>query len=158
MEFTKPESYAKMIAIYLKNHQDEQAYELSGDFVKKFPGEFLPHLLLAESSFRLSRYAEAKIEGRKALNYCVTETDTIYCTLMFSSACFFLKDYIEGYELLKQISAKKPIVEVEEALFVFSLAMKDESRAIDHMKVLLELNRERALDLIHTYLENVSSD
>jgi hypothetical protein len=158
MEFTKKESYAKMVAIYMKERMDRQAYDLSKEFVVKFPGELIPHLLLAETAYRLERYAEAKLEGRKALKYATSETDMIFCTMVFASACFHLKDYIEGYQLLKEVSARKSIMEVEEALFVFSLAMRDEKQAIDHMKNLLEINRDHALELMRVYLQNLPAE
>ncbi len=158
MEFTKKESYAKMISIYMKERMDRQAYDLSREFVAKFPGELIPHLLMAETAYRLERYSEAKVEGRKALKYATSETDMIFCTMVFASACFHLKDYIEAYTLLKEVSAKKTILEVEEALFVFSLAMRNESQAIDHMKNLLELNRDHALELMRVYLQNLPTE
>ncbi len=158
MEFTKKESYAKMIAIYLKERMDRQGYELSQEFVQKFPGEMMSHLLLAESAFRLERYSEAKVEGRKALRYATSESDTIFCTMIFASACFHLKDYIEAHRLLQEISTKKTILEVEEALFVFSVAMRDEQQAIGHMRNLLELNRDHALKLMETYLLNLPTE
>ncbi|MEW6721675.1 MAG: hypothetical protein AB1324_00270 [Candidatus Micrarchaeota archaeon] len=158
MEFTKPVSFAKQIAIYLRSRMDEKAYQASKDFVKQFPGELMAHVLLAESAFRLGRFSEAKVEGRKALRYATSENDMVFCAMVFSSACFHLKDYIEGYRLLKEISSKKSIVEVEEALFVFSLAMKDEEKAIGHMKNLLQMNHARALELMRVYLHSLPSE
>ncbi len=158
MEFTKKESYAKMIAIYMKERMDKQAYDLSKEFISKFPGELIAHLLMAETAYRLERYSEAKVEGRKALRYATSETDMIFCTMVFASACFHLKDYIEAYTLLKEISSKKTILEVEEALFVFSLAMRNESQAIDHMRNLLEINRDHALELMRVYLQNLPTE
>jgi tetratricopeptide (TPR) repeat protein len=158
MEITKKEAFAKLISIYMKNHEDQKAYDLSHDFVKKFPGELLSHLLLAESAFRLNRFGEAKTEGRRALRYATSESDTIFCAMVFSSACFHLKDYIEGYELLKQISSRKQLAEVEEALVVFSIAMKDEQGALEHFRTLMQVNRPGALELMRTYIQNMPSE
>ncbi|MFN7991331.1 MAG: hypothetical protein U0R44_04200 [Candidatus Micrarchaeia archaeon] len=158
MELTKKDSYAKMISIYIKNLQDQQAYDLSKEFIQKFPGELISHLLLAESAFRLARYAEAKLEGRKALRYANSDYDLLFCSMVFASACFQLKDYIEGYKVLKEISAKRPVLEVEEALFAFSLAMKNEATAIQHMKNMLQINRQHALDLMKDYISNLPGE
>jgi hypothetical protein len=158
MEITKKEAFAKLVSIHMKNHEDQKAYDLSKDFVQKFPGELLSHVLLAESAFRLKRFGEVKTEGRKALRYAQSESDFIFCAMVFSSACFHLKDYIEGYELLKEISMKKQLAEVEEALVVFSIAMKNEQDAIDHMGNLIHINRERALVLMRTYIHSLPSE
>jgi hypothetical protein len=154
MEFTRPEAYARQIALYLRERLDQNAYELSKDFVRAFPGELLAHVLLAESAFRLGRYPEAKVEARKAMAFASTETDLVFCATVFSSACFHLKDYIEGYNTLKEASAGRFILHIEEALFVLSLAMHDEDKAIRHMRNLTVLNRSRAADMMKTYLEN----
>src|SRR4030095_8494017 len=146
MEFSKPESFAKQISIYLKSQQNDKAYGLAHDFVHKFPQELIPHVLLAESSFRLGRHEEAKFEAKKGLRLAATDSDIVFCTMVFSSACFQLKDYIEGYETLKKVTKGKFIQEVEEALLIFSLAMMDEQKALQHMKNLIVLNREKAMD------------
>ncbi|HSB46731.1 MAG TPA: hypothetical protein VLD37_01870 [Candidatus Bilamarchaeum sp.] len=158
MEITKKEAFAKLISMDLKNHEDQKAYDLAVDFVKKFPGELLSHLLLAESAFRLRRFAEAKVESRKALRYACSDSDTVFCTMVFSSACFHLKDYIEAHELLKQISLREKIAEVEEALVVFSIAMRDEQGALDHFNSLIQVNRDAALELMRTYIQNLPPD
>ncbi len=151
MEFSKPEAYMRQISIYLKEQMDQQAYDLSKEFVKKFPGELLPHILLAESAFRLKRFDECKVEARKALKYAKTENDIRFCTMIFSTACFQRKDYIEGYETLKAACTGKFIPEVEEILLVFSIAMADEAKAIRHMQNLMVLNRSRAMQLMKDY-------
>jgi tetratricopeptide (TPR) repeat protein len=158
MEITKKEAFAKLIANHMKNHEDKKAYDLSISFVKKFPGELLSHILLAESAFRLRRFAEAKVEGRKALRYAQSENDLVFCAMIFSSACFHLKDYLEAYDLLKEISNRKQLANVEEALVVFSIAMKNEQDAIEHLRNLISLNRERALSLMKTYIHSLPSD
>ncbi len=158
MELTKKDSYAKMISIYIKNLQDQQAYDLSKEFIQKFPGELMSHLLLAESAFRLGRYAEAKLEGRKALRYAASDYDILFCSMVFASACFQLKDYIEGYKVLKEISDRTPVLEVGEALFAFSLAMKNEGDAIFHMKNMLQINRQHALELMKDYIKSLPDD
>lgn len=157
MEITKKEAFAKIISNHMRNREDRKAYDLSGDFIRKFPGELLSHLLRAESAFRLQRFPEAKIEGRKALRYAQSESDMVFCAMVFSSACFHLKDYIEGYELLKGISSRRKLADVEEALVVFSIAMKNEEDAIDHLRRLIQINRERALVLMRTYIHSLPS-
>ena len=151
MEFSKAEGYLLQISIYLREQMDRNAYELSKDFVKKYPGELLPHVLLAESAFRLQKYDECKVEARKALKFAQTEQDLRFCTMIFSTACFQLKDYIEGYDTLRTATAGKFIPEVEEILLVFAMAMADEKIALHHMKNLMVLNRSRAMELMKQY-------
>jgi hypothetical protein len=156
MEFSKPDAFAKQIAFYLKERMNDKAYDLSKDYVKAFPG-LLPHILLAESAFRLDRFAEAKIEARKALRFATSDDDIVFCTMVFSSACFQLKDYIEGYNLLKSSTKGKFVPAVEEALLIFSLAMNDEQKAVKHMKNLLVINRARAIDFMNAYIKNLEA-
>ena len=155
MELTRPEAYAKIIAIYLKNYENEKAYELSKEFVMKFPGELLSHILLSESAFRLGRFTEAKIEGRKALRYASSDSDMVFSSLIFASACFQLHDYLEGYQVLKDVSGRGQIAQVEEALVVFSMAMKSELEAVGHLRNLMGLNRERAVAIMRTYIHSL---
>lgn len=155
MELTHKEAYAKIIAIHLKNYEDQKAYDLSREFVLRFPGELLSHVLLAESAFRIGRYTEAKIEARKAMRYASSESDFAFSALVFASACFHLNDYLEGYALLSEIAMKKQIAQVEEALLVFSLAMKSEAEAMSHLRNLMMLNRERALGIMRTYIQSL---
>lgn len=158
MEFSRPESYTKQISEYLKAQMNDNAYRLSADFVKRYPGELMPHMLLAESAFRLSRYDQSKVEARKGLKLSQSEADIRFCAMVFSTACFQLKDYIEGYETLKKAAQGKFIQEVEEMLLILSWAMADEQKALRHMKNLMTLNRERALEFIKVYAESLPLD
>lgn len=157
VEFSKPEAYLRQIAVYLKEQMNTQAYNLSQDFVKKFPGELLSHVLLAETAFRLGRYQEAKVEAQKALKLSQSESDIRFCALVFSTACFQLKDYIEGYNTLKSAMKGRFLPEVEEALLILALAMSDEQKAVHHMKNLMVLNRERAMDFMKVYATNLGA-
>ncbi|MCI0503633.1 hypothetical protein L0Y65_02870 [Candidatus Micrarchaeota archaeon] len=156
VEFSKPEAYLKQIAVYLKEGMDQQAYSLSGDFVKKFPSELLSHVLIAESAFRIGRYQESKVQAQKAIRLAQSESDIRFCALVFSTACFQLKDYIEGYNTLKSAMKGKFLPEVEEALLILSLAMADEQKALHHMKNLMVLNRARALDFMKIYADGLA--
>jgi len=155
MEFSKPDAFAKQIAIYFKDGQNQKAYDLAKEFAMKYPGELLPRVLVAEAAFRMGRFAEAKIEGYKALRYATSESDLVFCTLVYSSACFQLKDYIEGYDTLKRSSKGKFIEGIEEALLIFSIAMDDEQKALRHMKNLIVLNREKALEFMKMYASHL---
>lgn len=157
MGFTKPESFARQISVYLKERRDDRAYATSRDFVKAFPGELMPHVLLAESCFRMGRFPEAKIEGKKALALASSDSDIVFCSMVFSSACFQMKDYLEGYETLKRTLNGRFIPEVEEALLLFSFAMKDEPKAVVHMKNLIVLNRGRAIQVMDAYADGLKS-
>jgi tetratricopeptide (TPR) repeat protein len=157
VEFSKPESYLKQISVYLKEQMNEQAYNLCQDFVKRFPRELLAHVLLAETAFRVGRYQESKVEAHKALKFAQSESDIRFCALVFSTACFQLKDYIEGYETLKQAMKGKFLPEVEESLLILSLAMADEQKALHHMKNLMVLNRQRAMDFMKIYAKNMDA-
>jgi tetratricopeptide (TPR) repeat protein len=157
VEFSKPEAYLKQIAVYLKEQMNPQAYNLCQDFVKKFPRELLSHVLLAESAFRMGRYQESKVEAQKALKLSQSESDIRFCSLVFSTACFQLKDYIEGYNTLKAAMKGRFLPEVEESLLILALAMADEQKALHHMKNLMVLNRERALDFMKIYAKNLEA-
>ncbi|MEW6036406.1 MAG: hypothetical protein AB1529_07375 [Candidatus Micrarchaeota archaeon] len=157
VEFSRPEAYSKQVSIYLKESMDEKALELCKDFVKMFPGELMAHLLMAESWFRLNRFFECKVEAGKALRLAQSEDDIRFCTMIYSTACFQLKDYIEGYNVLKGAMKGKFIAEVEEALLVFSLAMADEQKAMHHMKNLMVLNRDRAINFVGSYAERLDA-
>ncbi len=157
VEFTRPEAYLKQISVYLKERMNDQAYSLAGDFAKKFPGELLPHILLAEAAFRIGRFQECKVESQKGIRLAKSEDDIRFCALVFSTACFQLKDYIEGYRTLRGAMAGKFLPDVEEALLVLSLAMADEEKAMQHMKNLMVLNRQKALDFMKTYAARLES-
>jgi tetratricopeptide (TPR) repeat protein len=157
VEFSKPESYLKQISVYLKEQMNQQAYNLSQDFVKKFPAELLSHVLMAESAFRVGRYQESKVQAQKAIKLAQSESDIRFCALVFSTACFQLKDYIEGYETLKKAMKGKFLPEVEESLLILSLAMADEQKALHHMKNLMVLNRQKALDFMKIYAKNMDA-
>ena len=118
-------------------------------------GELLAHVLLAESAFRMGRFTEAKIEARKAMRYASSDSDMVFSALVFASACFHLNDFLEGYQMLSDISSRKQIAQVEEALVVFSLAMKSEIEAVGHLRNLMSLNRERAVELMRTYIHSL---
>jgi tetratricopeptide (TPR) repeat protein len=157
VEFSKPEAYLRQIAVYLKGQMNQQAYNLSQDFVKNFPGELLSHVLLAETAFRLGKFQESKVEAQKALKLAQSESDIRFCALVFSTACFQLKDYIEGYNTLKLAMKGRFLPEVEEALLILSLAMADEQKAMHHMKNLMVLNRERAMEFMKAYAANLEA-
>jgi hypothetical protein len=157
MEFSKPASYLKQVAVYLKERMNDKAYALCKDFVKFYPCELLAHLLLAEVSFRVGRFQECKVESQKALKLATSENDVRFCALVFSTACFKLKDYIEGYDTLKKAMNGKFLPEVEESLLVLSIAMNDEGKAMHHMKNLMVLNRAKAVDFMHLYAENLEA-
>ncbi|MFH0884794.1 MAG: hypothetical protein V1861_03720 [Candidatus Micrarchaeota archaeon] len=157
VEFSKPDAYLKQIAVYLKEQMNKQAYSLCQDFVKKFPRELLSHILLAESAFRMGRYQESKVESKRALKLSQSESDIRFCSLVFSTACFQLKDYIEGYNTLKNAMKGKFLPEAEESLLVLALAMADEQKALHHMKNLMVLNRERAMEFMKIYAKNMEA-
>lgn len=157
VEFSKPEAYLKQIAVYLKEQMNEQAYALSQDFVKKFPSELLSHVLLAETAFRLGRFQQSKVEAQKGMRLAQSENDIRFCATVFSTACFQLKDYIEGYNTLKSSMKGKFLPEVEESLLILALAMADEQKALHHMKNLMVLNRQKAMEFMKDYAKNLEA-
>ena len=65
MEFSKPESYAKQIILYLSSADYQSAYKLSKEFTNKFSKNVFALILLSKSAFWLGKYPETIIEARK---------------------------------------------------------------------------------------------
>ena len=153
MELTKPESFAKQIALFFNNGDFQRAYELAQELIVKFPDEMLAHFLLAQAAYRIGRFEDAKMEGRKAFNIASEVDDMIGCALITASAYYSLGEYQKGYELLEEMEKKKSTEEIQSALMIFSLAMENPKEAILHLEKLYGLNKQLAMDMAAKMLE-----
>ncbi|MFH0884204.1 MAG: CDC27 family protein [Candidatus Micrarchaeota archaeon] len=144
--------YMKQIVIYLSQNDFQKAYELSREYTTNFEKEMISHFLFAKASFALEKYQEAALSARTAFNLSANEDDMLTCAVLASTAYFKLKDYQGGLELLRQMEKIKVSEELEELLFVFSLAMKEESEAVKHLDTLYGLNRKTAENLLIRFL------
>ena len=145
-------AYIKQNALYLKNKDYGRAYEFSKEFTQKFPGEMIAYFLLAKAAFCLERYEEAAMVARKAFNMASEPEDVLTCAIMASTAYYEMGEYSKGLELLKQVEKIKANEELEELLFIFSLALKDEKEAMKHVQELYKLNKKAAEDFMARYI------
>jgi tetratricopeptide (TPR) repeat protein len=147
MELTKKEAFIRQLAVYIGDDDFGKAYELAQVFVKRFPGEMLAHFLLARAAFGILRYEEAKSEARKAFNMSKTYDDMLATALLASTAHLELKEYAQGYGLLKEMEKRGDSAELQTALAVFSLAQRDAKELISHLDRLHRLNEKLALEM-----------
>jgi tetratricopeptide (TPR) repeat protein len=152
LEFSKKETYIKQIALYLSNASYSQAYELSKSFVAKFPDELISHFLLAKSAYWSGDYAEAKLEARKSFNIAKSPEDLLTCAVIASAAYYRLGEYSKGLEMLKAVEGMKRTAELEQLLFIFSVAVENEDEAMKHIRELQRLDKKIALEFIKKYV------
>jgi len=145
-------AYIKQNVLYLNNKDYGKAYEFSKEFVQKFPAEMIAHFLLAKAAFCLGRHEEAVLGARKAFNLAADADDMLSCAILASTAYYELKEYGKGLELLKQVEKTKTSEELEELLFIFSLAMEDEKEAMKHVQDLYKLNKKAAEEFIAKFI------
>ncbi len=143
MKFTKKESYAIQLGIYLKNHQFKDACKLSEDMLRKFPSEPLSHFIAAKSYYFLEEYDKANSEGRKAYNLSSTKPDQIASALVTASALFMLGRYQDSYSLISQFQ-KERHEEVKKLLIMLSMVMRNGRQAAEYYKELHDLNKKAA--------------
>jgi hypothetical protein len=149
MELTKKGAFIKQISIYLAGGGHRPAYELSLEFVKKFPDEMMSHFLAAKSAFWLGKYAETAGEGRLAFNLAAQARERAACAIMAASGYYEMGEYRKGYELLMEIEREGTAgEELEGLLFIFSIAIKDDREALRHVDMLRKLNKKAAENLI----------
>jgi tetratricopeptide (TPR) repeat protein len=117
--------YTAQIGFYLKNNEFEKAYDLSKEFVSKFPDEMVPHFLLSQSAFERRLYDEAIGEGSRAFNKSVSDDDMLACAILTGSAYYMTGRYAEGIKLLKSMELKKTNQSLESLLFILSIAIRD---------------------------------
>jgi tetratricopeptide (TPR) repeat protein len=153
MEFTHAKSFIKQITLYLQNKDNEKAHKLAKEFSVKFPNDLISHFLLSKACFNIRDYDGAKLEGRKAFNMSHSYEDMLACALLTSMAYLETKEYEKGFSLLKEMEKKGTSEELELALVTFSLALKNEAEALDHIKRLFALNEELATDLANRMIE-----
>ncbi len=146
-------AYMKQMAIFIKNKDYQRAYDFGKEFTEAFPDDMMAHFLLAKAAFSLQRYDDSKEEGRKAFNLAKSNDDMVTCAVLTSAAYFELHEYQKGLEFLKKMEKLKKTEDMEELLFVFSLALEDEKGAVKHVERLYELNQETAENLITKYLK-----
>jgi hypothetical protein len=157
MEFTKAESFSRQLDIYIRNNEFAEAYALSGEFASRFPEEMRAHYYLAKSAFGLKRFDVVETEGRKAFNLAHTKQDIVSCASLLCTAYFELKEYKRGYDLLSQINCPEIQAEAESLLFMFSIAMGDESAAAKHFSILVRSDKDKAGELISNMLLSLSN-
>jgi len=141
--FTKKEGYGKQVAIYLRNKENEKAYELAKEFLGKFPDDLIANVLFSESAYRAGKYEEARDAGRNAFNMAKSEDDMLFCAMVTSSSYLQLRQFAAGYQMLREMERKVKTPDLEEALFVFAMALKDQDEALKHMDRLYQLDRKR---------------
>ena len=146
--FEKKESFMKQITIYLNGENHQDAYELSKQFVEKFTNEMIAHFLLAKSAFRVGKYDETAIEGRKAFNLSNSPYDALASALVTATGYYQLEEYNKGYEILKSMEQAGKSEDLQFLLFMFSLARKDTKEAAKHGAELYVMNRRATEDLI----------
>ncbi len=144
--------FAKQIALYIKNDDGKKAYELGSDFVKKYPQELIAQYLLATAANMTKRYEEGKLHGRKAFNLAKHEEDMLACAIQASISYLELQEYQKGFELLKEMEKKKSTAQLEEALFVFSIALKNKDEAMQHIDKLYKLNKRLAIRFAQKFI------
>ena len=147
MELTKKEAFIKQLVIYLRDDEYTKAYELAQDFVKRFPDDMICHFLLARTAFGVLKYEETKTEARKAFNMSKSYEDMLATALLASTAHLELREYTQGYGLLREMERQGDSAELETAMVVFSLAQRDSKELVSHLDRLYRLNERLALDL-----------
>jgi tetratricopeptide (TPR) repeat protein len=140
MELTKKEAFVKQLVIYMKDSEVQKAYLLAQEFVKKFPGEMVSHFLLGRAAFAVRKFEEAKLEARKAFGMSKTDEDMVASALLVSTAHLELKEYAQGYEILRRVEDKSQGSDVQTAMVVFSVALKDEKEVMNHLNKLYKVN------------------
>jgi tetratricopeptide (TPR) repeat protein len=154
VEFSKPGAYIKQISVYLENKENEKADELAKEFVKKFPNDMISHYIAAKTAFALGRYKDAESEAMKAFSKATGPDDMQACGVLASSAYYALREYAKGHDLLSKIKKIKNSEMVEKLLFAYSIAMRNEQEAMEHIDELYKLNRKAAEEFVISYLRN----
>lgn len=140
MEFTKKESFAKQIVLYLNNEDYASALGLSRKFVDKFPGDMTSHFLFAKSAFWKGDYQTALREARTAFNKSKGD-DSVTCAVLIACSYYRLKKYQEGQDFLKRANLPET-EEVEQLRLIFSMLLKDLPGVEKHAEKLLVMNTE----------------
>jgi tetratricopeptide (TPR) repeat protein len=153
----KKEAFIKQTALFLKNNQDEKALALGEEFASKFPLELMAHFLLAKADFALERYEECEKNAEKALALSKTPEDRLAVTTLLGTAQYMLHDYRKGFNMLKRLGENEKSEELEQMLFIFSVALKDDREALLHIDRLNSLNQKLAEDLIKKFARAWSS-
>ena len=148
--------YTKQMALYLQNQDYEKAYEFGLEFANSYPDEMIAHYQLSAAAYHVGKYEEGREHGRKAFNMATADHDMLACAVQASLCYLKLGQYREGFHLLKEMEKRKRQDQLEnelqEALFVFSVVMKNKAEAVDHIDKLYALNKELALKLMKSYM------
>lgn len=154
-EFTSKPPYIKQISIYFNNGDYRQAYELSKEFVKKFPDYMMAHFLMAKAAFWLNDFSTAEEESTKAFNLSNGEDELAVVGILRACTCYRLKKYKEGMKLLDLLKTELPQkTEIAKLKFIFALAMQNEQAALRHLDTLYEINKAAASSLIAKVLSS----
>lgn len=152
MVFQHEHSFIKQIIIYLQNREHEKAYQLSDEFVKKFPDSLMSHYLLAKSCYWTKRFPDALREGHAALRISTTPKDMAALGVFIACVCYELKRYTVGYELLQTLQDIKD-ERIEKAMFILSLCMDEPETALLHVDELYHINKETADEFVDKFLK-----
>ncbi len=147
MEFSKPGSFTKQIAIYIHNGEKDPAFETAKQFVAKFPDEPMAHLLLSMASLMAGDPATAKAEAHKAFNLVTIPEDLLSCAMVAAMAHFELKEYEKGYEILAAAGNRASSPELEEMLVLFGILTENPAIAAKHYSALARMNSKLAMEL-----------
>lgn len=153
MEFTHSKAFVKQITLYIKNKDNQKAHTLAKEFVEKFPDDMVSHFLLSKAAFNVGKFDAAKLEGIKAFNMSHVYEDMLACAILASTAYLETKEYAKGFRLLKEMEKEGTSEELQLALLVFSLALKNENEALVHIEKLYELNEKLATELAERMIE-----
>ena len=151
---TKKSAFIKQIAFYLNSSDYQQAYSLSKEFASMFPSEMISHYFLAKSAYWADQLEEARLESRKAFNMTTNQEDMCACAVLSSTVYYRLGEYSKGYEILRTASKAGCTEEMEQLMFLFSLALQDANQAMAHIAELHRMNRGVAEDFMARFLKS----
>ena len=153
-EFTDKPPYIKQIAIYFQQGEYKKAYQLSKEFVEKYPDYMASHFLLAKAAFWINDFETAKEESKKAFSLSEGEEEVAVSGILLACSHYRLKDYEKGMEILRLLKSKAGTGEsIKKLKFVFALALHNEPAAMRHLDELYEINKKEASSIMLKLLE-----
>lgn len=146
--------YISQISIYLKNKDYANAYNLSKEFLERFPDEVVARFFLAESAYWTGQYQEAAIEAHRAFNKSTDKEDMLSCALVAGSAHFELKEYVKGLEILKHMENRVSSAQLEKMMFAYFMEMRNPDAAARHLDELYKMDKDMAMEVVGLYFNN----
>lgn len=156
MTIEKEDSFIKQIALYLKNKDYGKSYELSKEFIQKFPNIMISHFLFAKSSFWLEKYPEAEIGGAKSFQLSKAGEEKITSGILLGTIYMMENKYEKAYNLMNSIQNKS--AELEEILILCAVAMEDDKAIDSHIDRLYEINKEVADEFLAGMIEEIGEE